>query len=144
MKNKFNLKIFMALLFVALIFTAAFKLHRKMAAIPAPNFSAMEQWYEIVKWTYDDSNGKLSLIIKPKDDPPHTHRQFTVRYFDADGVDLLDYNATQLVGLGYNTPSGQLERVEAGAPYESQAGKIRKVVVYRIRDDGQLIEPPAN
>lgn len=140
MKNQITNRIVFGLLItVAFLGFSAFT--TKAQTLPEPNFSAMEQYYEIVKWTYDDT-GYLRMIVKPKEDPPHTHRNFVVRYFDADDIDLRDYNSTQIVGLGYGTPAGQAEKVEAGAPYESQVGKVKKVVVYRVRDDGTLVEPP--
>jgi hypothetical protein len=142
MRKQLNLKWLLAMTFVVVGLAMAGKVKAQDAQLPQPDFSAMEQWYEIIKWSYDDT-GKLKIVAKPKEEPPHTHRQFVIRYFDADGVDLLDYNATQIVGLGYGTPAGQLERAEAGAPYESQARKVKKIVVYRVRDDGSLVEPPA-
>lgn len=136
---KMNQTLFGLLIAAAFLGFSAVK--TKAQTLPEPNFSAMEQYYEIIKWTYDDT-GYLRMIVKPKEDPPHTHRGFVIRYFDADDVDLRDYNSTQIVGLGYGTPAGQSEKVEAGAPYESQVGKVKKVIVYRLRDDGSLVEPP--
>jgi hypothetical protein len=140
MRTKVNLKWSIAIVLAVVCFAMAGNVKAQDAQLPQPDFSAMEQWYEIVKWNYDDT-GRMKIVAKPKEAPPHTHRQFVVRYLDADGVDLLDYNATQIVGLGYGTPAGQLERTEALAPSESKAAKVKQVIVFRVRDDGSLVEP---
>ncbi len=106
--------------------------------LPTPNFSVMEQWYEILKWSYDDT-GKIRILVKAKNSPPQWHRLFSMRYMDEDGVNVI--GPSQIITFGYGTAQGQPERVEASAPNESQLKKIKTITVYQILDDGSLAGP---
>lgn len=138
MKQQTKAILFAAMVFAALIFMTTFRVQAQSDKMPAPDFSEMEKYYEIVKWTYTD-DGIIKMIIKPKSNPPQIHHLFTMRFFDEDGIDLqYKYN---ICCPGYNAPAGQVERVETPAPEESKINKVKTVIAYRILDDGTLIGP---
>ncbi|BCM89704.1 hypothetical protein IAD21_01551 [Abditibacteriota bacterium] len=106
--------------------------------LPMPDFSVMELWYEVVKWNYDNT-GKITFVVKAKNPAPQLHRLFSVRYIDADGIDVIE--PAHIITFGYGTAQGQPERVEASAPGESQIKRVKTFIVYRILDDGSLAGP---
>lgn len=114
----------------------------KAQTLPEPDFTAIKEWYNIIKWTYDHT-GQINIIVSPKNDGPQTHRLFIMRYFDEDGLDVVDTHYTQVVGLGYNTPPGQNEKVYAGAPEEYKLKKVKSASIYRILEDGSIVPQAA-
>jgi len=60
---------------------------------PKPDFSAMEKWYEIVKYEYDFFTEpllpRLYFVVKPKIANPPTY--FKMKFADKDGVALSNY-----------------------------------------------------
>ncbi|MEP6673887.1 MAG: hypothetical protein ABJA78_01985 [Ferruginibacter sp.] len=114
----------------------------KAQTLPEPDFTTIKEWYNIIKWTYDHS-GQINIIVSPKNDGPQTHRFFIMRYFDEDGLDIVDTHYTQIIGLGYNTAPGQNEKVYAGAPEEYKLKKVTSVAIYRILEDGSIVPQAA-
>lgn len=119
-----------------LIVITAFDINAQ--TLPEPDFTAIKEWYNIVKWTYE-STGQINIIVSPKNEGPQTHRFFIMRYFDEDGIDVVDTHYTQIIGLGYNTPPSQREKVYAGAPEEYNLKKVKSVAVYRLLEDGSIV-----
>lgn len=114
----------------------------KAQTLPEPDFTTIKEWYDIIKWSYDHT-GQINIIVSPKNQGPQTHRIFLMRYFDEDGLDIVDTHYTQVIGLGYNTQPGQNEKVYAGAPEEYKLKKVTSVAIYRMLEDGSIVPQAA-
>lgn len=114
----------------------------KAQMLPEPDFTTIKEWYNVIKWSYDHT-GQINIIVSPKNEGPQTHRIFLMRYFDEDGLDIVDTHYTQLIGLGYNTQPGQNEKVYAGAPEEYKLKKVMSVAIYRMLEDGSIVPQAA-
>ena len=102
-----------------------------------PDFSAMEQWYEIVKYEYDTSAGfnfpLFVVVIKKKVENAPIH--FHIGWFDADGVRVgIDANLIPVVGNLNTAPVGESFRLRAYAPGEKDMAKVKSIVVKRVLD----------
>lgn len=98
---------------------------------PKPDFSAMEQWYEIVKYEYDFFTDpllpRLYFVVKPKvENPPRT---FKMKFADADEVAISNY---QVFGIRLPITVGEPQRIYGMAPKEKDMPKVKSIVVYRI------------
>lgn len=138
MKKLIGMRLLIALVSVALIFTVTFKAQAQSDKLPAPDFSEMEKDYEIVKWTYTD-DGNIKLIIKAKNDPPQLHHKYSMRFYDADGIDIV--GPYDICCPGYTAAKGETQRAETFAPDESKLKNLKAVIVYRVLDDGTLVGP---
>jgi hypothetical protein len=104
---------------------------------PKPDFSAMEQWYEIVKYEYDTSAGfnfpLFVVVVKKKVEKAPIH--FNIGWFDADGVRVgIDATLIPVEGNLYTVPVGEPIRLRAYAPGEKDRAKVKSIVVKRILD----------
>ena len=94
---------------------------------PKPDFSAMAQWYEVVKWDWQIFDQRLNVVIKPKvESRPYL---FEMRFEDADGVLIFETSAGSYYLNG--APSGQPLKFGIITPTEKQMEKVKKVYVVR-------------
>ena len=99
------------------------------AKYPKPDFSAMEQYWEVVSYEYDfTGNGIPTFIVVAKKKDKQVPRNWTVTWYDGDGVKVasakplwFDNNDTAKVG--------EPVRAEAFAPFKRVMPTVKKVVV---------------
>lgn len=104
------------------------------AKYPKPDFSAMERWYDIVRYEYSvTDNQQLSFWYKPKTDklPPS---EFTMKFFDKDGVmvDPWDMKYGNGINFHFGVEKGETGKADVYTPSEKNMSRVVKVVVYRI------------
>ena len=106
---------------------------------PKPDFSGIEEWYEVVKYEYDfvDTIPKFYLIVKKKVEKAPLH--FEIKWFDADGVVITKSVFPNLLNKS-SIPVGEPIRLYAYAPWERQMPKVKSVVVKKTL--GQLNSEP--
>lgn len=102
---------------------------QKADKYPKPDFSAMEEYFEIVEWEYDFTSGvpTFNVIAKPKQKVVPRYWEITWR--DAKGIILTKYT------IMFNSVA--LERVKIGepvrgssyAPWKETMAKIKSVIV---------------
>ena len=100
---------------------------------PKPDFSAMEKWYEIVKYEYGDLSADRSLTVffKPKVEArPYS---FLVQYINKDGVVVRETAFRNYIELA-NTRVGETAKTDAYTPSETEMEKITIVRVFRKKD----------
>jgi len=94
------------------------------ANYPKPDFSAMEQWYEIVRYEYDPVEHTLNVWIKPKvANRPHN---FSMQFFDKDGVLVDPYDPKWGFGvsLDYVVAVGQVQKATVYTPREEAMKRV--------------------
>ena len=105
---------------------------------PKPDFSGIEEWYEVVKYEYDfvQTPPKIYLVVKKKVYKAPLNMEMA--WFDADGVAINKTRFPNLLNKG-SIPVGEPIRLYAYAPYERQMPKVKSVVVKKT--SGQLNAP---
>ena len=102
-----------------------------------PDFSAMEQWYEIVKYDYDFSGNFPLIIVVVKKKVRNAPIYFRVGWFDADGIRVgIDANLIPVQGTLNALLVGEPFRLRAYAPAEKDMPKVKSTVVKRVLDPG--------
>jgi hypothetical protein len=95
---------------------------------PKPDFSGIEEWYEVVKYEYDfvETLPKIYLVVKKRVYKAPLNMEMT--WFDADGVVI---NKTRFPNLlqQERTEVGEPIRLYGYAPYERLMPKVKSVVV---------------
>ena len=98
------------------------------AKYPKPDFSAMEEFWEIISYEYDfTTNGtpKFTVVVKKKQDK--APRAWDVTWFDGDGIRVghgfLGFDTINVVKVGENA------RATAVAPWKNEMEKVKKIVV---------------
>lgn len=106
---------------------------------PKPDFSAMEQWYEIVKYEYGDAasgDNKLYIIVKAKAEK-RPRGGWSVQFRDKDGM-LVRPNDSRygngLSGPSALTPVGEPEKIYCYTPGESDMERVVSATVVRIKE----------
>jgi hypothetical protein len=100
---------------------------------PKPDFSAMEKWYEIVKYEYSDlsADRTLTVFCKPKVEArPYS---FTVQYINKDGVVVRESAFRDYISLS-NSRVGETVKTDAYTPSETEMEKITIVRVFRKKE----------
>jgi fibronectin type 3 domain-containing protein len=100
---------------------------------PKPDFSAMEKWYEIVKYEYGDlsADRTLTVLFKPKVEArPYN---FLVQYINKDGIVVRETAFRNYIALE-NTRVGETAKTDAYTPSETEMEKITIVRVFRKKD----------
>jgi fibronectin type 3 domain-containing protein len=100
---------------------------------PKPDFSAMEKWYEIVKYEYGDlsADRTLTVFFKPKvESRPYN---FLVQYINKDGVVVRETSVRNYIALA-NTRVGETVKTDAYTPSETEMEKITSVRIFRKKD----------
>jgi len=95
---------------------------------PAPDFSALTPYYEVVRYNYDIAGAKLNILLKPK---VMNRPAFKIRFYDEDGVQVV--NETFLVGVSIFTEVGEPEKAFAYTPSEAIMERVKKVVFLRSK-----------
>lgn len=96
---------------------------------PKPDFKEMEQWFEVQKYEYKILNQRLNIVVKAKanrEDRPH---YFNIDFYDGDGVRVI---STNYITEEYVAETGQIEKIWAFTPSESQMKKVKSVVITRV------------
>jgi hypothetical protein len=99
---------------------------------PKPDFSAMEKWYEIVKYEYSDLSAerKLTVFCKPKVEArPFS---FNIQFIDKDGTMVRESSFRDYISL-QNARVGETIKTDVYTPSELEMEKITKVRVIRIK-----------
>jgi hypothetical protein len=105
---------------------------------PAPDFSGIAKWYEVVKYQYDftDTLPKFYLVIKKKVEKTPLH--FEVKWLDDGGIVVSKSVFPDLLNKG-SIPVGEPFRIYSYAPYERQMPKVKSVTVNKT--EGQMNAP---
>jgi hypothetical protein len=95
---------------------------------PKPDFSGIEEWYEVVKYYYDFAPTLPStyLVVKKKVYKAPLNMEMT--WFDEDGVVIYRTRFPNLLRQE-GTEVGEPIRLQGGAPYERLMSKVKSVVV---------------
>ena len=106
---------------------------------PKPDFSGIEEWYEVVKYEYDfvPTIPIFYLVVKKKVEKAPLH--FEAKWFDADGVVITKSTFPNLL-TKESIPVGEPMRLYAYPPWERQMPKVKSVVVKKT--SGQLNAEP--
>ena len=97
---------------------------------PKPDFSAMEEYWEIVKFEYDFSGGgvsRLYVVAKPK--KKTVPRWWKTAWRDADGVKILESNIVFGSVEIQRAKIGEPVRGSAIAPFKNQMPDVKSTVV---------------
>ena len=68
---------------------------RDANGFPKPDLSALEKWYDIVKYEYAPDEGKLYIYVKPKTENRET--EFFMEFKDKDGILIWTRDRTHFV-----------------------------------------------
>jgi hypothetical protein len=94
------------------------------ANYPKPDFSEMEEWYDVVRYEYDPVEHMLNFWIKPKvENRPHN---FSMQFFDKDGVLVDPYDPRWGFGvsLDYVVAVGQVQKASVYMPREKAMQRV--------------------
>jgi hypothetical protein len=100
---------------------------------PKPDFSAMEKWYEIVKYEYGDLSADRTLTVFCKPKVEARPYNFVVQYIDKDGVVVRETAFRNYISLS-NGRVGETVKTDAYTPSETEMEKITSVRVLRKKD----------
>lgn len=99
---------------------------------PKPDFSAMEKWYQVVKYEYSDlaAERKLTVFCKPKvETRPFS---FNVQFLDKDGLVVRETAFRDYLSL-QNARVGEIVKTDVYTPSELEMEKVTSVRVIRIK-----------
>ena len=103
---------------------------------PKPDFSAMEQWFDIVRYEYPAPPERdMTIFIKPKVDLDKRATVFKMEFRDKDGV-IVGVDPAWLccsTQLGY-TETGKVGKVTVPVPSEREMDKIVSATIVRIKE----------
>jgi hypothetical protein len=107
---------------------------QKADKYPKPDFSAMEEYFEVVEYEYDFSSSVPAFIVvaKPKQKVVPTWWEVTWR--DAKGVKIVSF--TVYFHQVYKVKIGEPVRGEGYAPFKTQMTGVKSVIVTE-RPDSQ-------
>lgn len=101
----------------------------KQDSYPAPDFSELSDYYELVKFSYDYPNSPyLLLMVKLKKNISPANINFSVHFLDEDGAEI-GYTGGQPFSEGGRV--GDVIRTKVGAPTEADMRKVKTVVFRR-------------
>ncbi|MGI8788151.1 MAG: hypothetical protein ACR2HG_10360 [Pyrinomonadaceae bacterium] len=111
------------------------KIADNQAGLPAPDFSEMEQWFEIVRFEYPTPpNRKMTIIFKPKTEIGDRADRFHVEFFDKDGILVQSWDSSIMYSSPFSdTEKGAVGKVEAQVPYETLWKQVKSVKVVRTK-----------
>jgi hypothetical protein len=99
-----------------------------------PDFSAMEQWYEIVRYEYAPLEHNLYVYIKPKVDYTNRPTEFRMEFRDRDGVLLQDITVSpihQMPGTREGAV-GETLKVYIRTPPEKLLGQVATAKLVKV------------
>jgi hypothetical protein len=101
---------------------------------PKPNFSAMEKWFDIIRYEYGDSTFGNTLYIwaKPKTEIGQRGGMggYWVQFLDKDGALVIDEQPLNDNELNLKAP-GETAKTSALAPSEAKMKKVAAIKVIR-------------
>jgi hypothetical protein len=104
---------------------------------PKPDFSAMEKWFEIVRYEYPTPPERnMTIFIKPKVDFKQRMMAFKMEFLDKDGI-IVGTDAAWIccsMQLG-DTETGKVGKVTVQVPSEREMEKVVSATVIRIKDN---------
>lgn len=104
---------------------------------PKPDFSAMEKWFEIVRYEYPTPPERsMTIFIKPKVDFKQRMMNFKMEFLDKDGV-IVGTDAAWIccsTQLG-DTETGKVGKVTVQVPSEREMEKVVSATIVRIKDN---------
>ena len=104
---------------------------------PKPDFSAMEKWFEIIRYEYPDPPERnMTIYIKPKVDFKQRMMNFKMEFLDKDGI-IVGTDAAWIccsMQLG-DTETGKVGKVTVQVPSEREMEKVVSAAVIRIKDN---------
>ena len=104
---------------------------------PKPDFSAMEKWFEIVRYEYPEPPERnMTIYIKPIVDNCKRPINFKMEFLDKDGI-IVGTDAAWIccsTQLG-STETGKVSKVTVQAPSEREMEKVVSATIVRIKDN---------
>jgi hypothetical protein len=108
--------------------TAAAKTGANENGLPAPDFSEMEKYFQIVRYEYSPADHSMNLLLKMTKKTNICDWELT--FYDADGVKVTD--TSKFVGNQTCSPElGEPTRAYANLLQESKWKYVKKVVITR-------------
>ena len=100
---------------------------------PKPDFSAMEEYWEVVSFEYDfTGNGVPSFTVLAKKKERNVPRKWMVTWYDADGVKV--DAGPLLFDNGNRAEIGEPVRTSAYAPFKRYMSRVKTIKVTEIID----------
>ena len=131
--NQCRLSLLLATLAIALLLAISNSTSVKADdEYPKPDFSAMEKWYQVVKYEYSDlaAERKLTVFCKPKvETRPFS---FNVQFLDKDGLVVRETAFRNYISL-QNARVGETVKTDVYTPSELEMEKVTIVRVIRIK-----------
>lgn len=105
------------------------------AKTPKPDFSAMEEYYEIVEYEYDFTGGGMptfNIIAKKKQQK--TPRMWKITWRDANGVKIAEYTIQFRWSETQETEVGEPIRGSSYAPWKAEMPKVKTIAIAESLD----------
>ena len=104
---------------------------------PKPDFSAMEKWYEIIRYEYPEAPERdMNIYFKPKVDLEKRMTAFQMEFRDKDGI-ILGVSTAWICcssQLAY-TKTGETGKATVQVPSEREIDRVVSAKVVRIKDN---------
>ncbi len=94
---------------------------------PKPNFSEMEEYWEIVSYEYDFAEKQFRVIAKPKQKVVPIW--WTVTWRDSKGVTVTEYDIYFPIGAVQRAKIGEPIRAQGYCPFKRQMAEIKTIDV---------------
>lgn len=101
---------------------------------PKPDFSAMEQSYEIVKYEYAPLEGLLYVYVKPKVELNQRELRFQVKFLDKDGTPVFGGGYPLSSAYIYDAKVGDVVKMSVTIPNETNMKKAVSAVIFKTKD----------
>lgn len=95
---------------------------------PKPDFSAMEKYYQVIRYEYDFTANIPQFHLVAKRKAEKVPKWWIVKWFDADGVVIS--TGSLLFDPGFNATIDDPIRSSTYAPWKREMPKVKRVVVY--------------
>ncbi len=109
---------------------------QKADKYPKPDFSAMEEYWEIVEWEYDFTSGVPRFIVTAKPKQKVVPRWFDVTWRDAKGVMLLKHTLMFNSATLSQIKVGEPMRGSCPAPWKVQMGQVKSIMITENPEGG--------
>jgi hypothetical protein len=101
------------------------------AKYPKPDFSALEEYFEVVSYEFDYTSSQsavpqMFVVAKKKQDK--VLRRWDVNWYDADGVKIIPTTPLWF-DTANNAKVGEPVRASAFAPFKDKMAKVKRIVV---------------
>lgn len=128
------------LVIIAIVITlgtasAGFGQKSMTAKFPKPDFTAMEEYWQVVSYEYDYATGNLPLIyVVAKKKAEKVPRYWVITWRDAQGVKILSHTLMFNFVDVRNAKADEPIRASAYAPDNKDIPKIKSVIVTEHED----------